>query len=92
MAVFVFVLYRLFSASAPTLSLVAAVLGIGGSVILAAMWLIAGDRNAAPQNIATWADFFALRPCSSASWPIGSRRLACHAPWASSASWAAWPG
>lgn len=59
MAVFVFALYRLCSATAPTLSLVGAVLGIGGSVILAAMWLIAGDRNAAPQNIAIWAGFFA---------------------------------
>ena len=59
MAVFIFALYRLFSAAAPTWSLVGAVLGTGGSVILAAMWLIAGDQNAAPQNIATWAGFFA---------------------------------
>jgi hypothetical protein len=58
-AVFVLVLYRLFRESAPRLSLAGAVLGIGGSVILAAMWLTAGDRNAAPQNIATWAAFFA---------------------------------
>ena len=58
MAVFIFALYRLFSAGAPTWSLVGAVLGIGGSVILAAMWLINGDQNAAPQNLATWASFF----------------------------------
>jgi hypothetical protein len=50
-AVFVFALYRLFRALAPAVSLIGAVLAIGGSVILAVTWVIAGDQNAAPQNI-----------------------------------------
>ncbi|MBM3127714.1 MAG: hypothetical protein FJ009_03665 [Chloroflexi bacterium] len=58
-AIFVFALYRLFHAESPALSLVGAVVGIGGGVILAALVLLVGSQNNAIQNLAIWASFFA---------------------------------
>lgn len=59
-AVFIFVLYRLFSDSAPTLSLVTAVVGIVGAVVLAVMVFASPTvlPNNALSNIATWASWF----------------------------------
>lgn len=59
-AVFIFALYRLFSGSAPTLSLVTAVVGIVGAVVLAVMVFASPAilPNNALSNIATWASWF----------------------------------
>lgn len=58
LAVFVFALYRLFSPLAPALSSIGAVVGITGAIVFAAMQVIVGSVNAAPQNIAIWAAWF----------------------------------
>lgn len=58
MAVYIFALYRLFSAASPKLSLAVAVLGIVGSIVLAVQVLMFGIPNNALSNTATWAIFF----------------------------------
>jgi hypothetical protein len=58
MAVFIFALYRLFNAKAPTLSLIAAVLGIAGAVVMAIHVLMSGMQTSALLGIAIWAAFF----------------------------------
>ena len=56
--VFVFALYRLFSASSSALNLVGAILGIGGSVLLVIVVLMTGGANNTFTNLAIWASYF----------------------------------
>lgn len=57
-AIFTYALYRLFKTDAPGLSLVGAVLGIGGAVLLAVLILASGAQNNVLQNFAIWAALF----------------------------------